>query len=128
MKLRASLVVVGALLVGCEASSSSAPVGGPATTTTSATPAPPTTACALKLKEDLIERLITPGIPPYAIAVGDVSGTCKPTVDTIGDTTPSGPGYCTQIARAADNPGYNADANPAPALRKIVAQAGASCP
>jgi hypothetical protein len=33
-------------------------------------------------------------------------------------------GYCSKVARAADNPGYNVEVHPAPPLNKVIATAG----
>jgi len=135
--------VLAAVLIGtvgasaCSSSTTASPstaTAPPPTTSPPPAKAPPaaagsvTTACRLTPTEDLIERDITPRIPPSAILIGNVNLVlCKPTVDTIQQTTPSGPGYCTQIARSADNPGYNPDATPAAPLRKIIAQYGSAC-
>ena len=53
---------------------------------------------------------------------------CKPTVDEIASTLPVGDAhYCIEIAYATDNPGYNADASPAPKLKKVFRQFGNKC-
>ncbi len=84
--------------------------------------------CHLKYKEDLIERSIAPGVQPDSMLVGDVVlALCLPTVEAIRVQTPSGPGYCTQIARVADNPGYQDDVRPAKPLKKVLAQYGDGC-
>ena len=80
--------------------------------------------------EDLIERDVVAGQQPTALTLGDVgfiSGECKATVDTLAATVADKPGYCSQLARGADNPGYSVDAVPAAPLRKVIAQAGPSC-
>jgi len=56
-----------------------------------------------------------------------ITGQCKATVDTLADTVADKPGFCSQLARAADNSGYNIDAVPATPLRKVIAQAGPGC-
>ncbi len=134
-QIRAGAVLAAVLIgtVGASACSSTTTTAPSPITSPAPTKAPPaagsaTTACRLTPTEDLIERLVTPRLPPSAIVVGNVDGVlCKPTVDTIQQTTPSGPGYCTQIARSADNPGYNPDATPAAPLRKVIAQYGSAC-
>jgi hypothetical protein len=89
---------------------------------------PAEVSCTLTPTEDLIERWVTPKLPANAVVVGDVDlAHCARTVDTFIAGVPSGPGYCVQIARAADNPRYNAEAKPAAPLRKVMAQAGAAC-
>jgi hypothetical protein len=43
---------------------------------------------------------------------------CKPTLDTWGAEQPAGPGYCSKIGWACDNPSYDVDARPAPTLNR----------
>jgi hypothetical protein len=121
------LAALGMLAVSCSTDSQSAP---PTTSSTialpSSTPAAP--PCALTPTEDLIKRVVTPGAQPDSLMIGDVDIVhCKPSVDTLKDSVPMGPGFCSQIARAADNPGYVVDVRPAPPLRKIIVQVGAGC-
>jgi len=92
--------------------------------------APATSAASCMPTEDLIERDIVPGQQPTAFTLGNVglmTGQCKATVDTLADTVADKPGFCSQLARAADNSGYNIDAVPATPLRKVIAQAGPGC-
>jgi hypothetical protein len=42
-------------------------------------------------------------------------------------TSPLGPGFCTAAAFAADNPGYDVDAEPAPRPKHIINEVGAGC-
>lgn len=101
--------------------SKSPPYAG--TSTTHAGP-----GCTLQPTEDLIERNVSPGTQPLAFTLGNVNlNQCKPTIDTFAASSPTGPGYCSQLARAADNPGYNVDATPAPALHKVLIQIGGAC-
>lgn len=104
------------------------------TATPKATAHAPTTVagsaggCALTTKEDLIYWSKTPTLPPAAQVIGDVNlALCVPTVDTIVQMTPAGPGYCTVIARLADNPRYNADAVPAKRPQHALATYGSAC-
>lgn len=115
---------------------SSAPAPAPAITASSTraapgTPAPVTSAdssCAST--EDLIERDVVPGQQATAFTLGDrgfSQGKCQSTVDSLPDTVAKEPGFCSQLARAADNGGYSLDAVPAAPLREVIAQAGPSC-
>jgi hypothetical protein len=116
-------------------STTSAPTtttAAPATTTTqqAAAPTPTTTSgCALPTNmPDLIEREITPNLPPHALLIGAVNfASCTLTVDSFAATSPTGAGYCTQIAAAADNTGYNVDAPATRPLRNLIDQVGGAC-
>jgi hypothetical protein len=81
--------------------------------------------CTLQTTEDMIERWVTPDLPPSAMLLGDVNiALCKATVDVLEATSPMGPGFCTQLARAVDNPGYDVDGRPAAPLREVHASGG----
>ena len=105
-------------------------ISSPAPASPAAVAASATSTDSCMPTEDLIERDIVPGQQPTAFTLGNVgfmTGQCKTTVDTLAGTVADKPGFCSQLARAADNPGYNIDAVPATALRKVIAQAGPSC-
>lgn len=94
---------------------------------TSATPAPDPT-CTLPDTQDLLVRYTVPGLPDSAQVLGEVDlGNCTPTLDCLARTSPRGDGYCTEVAWASDNPGYNADATPAPPLKKVIEAIGGGC-
>ena len=77
---------------------------------------------------EYIERDTVPRLPPSAIRIGAVFlPLCKTTVDALPLTAPTGDGYCTQVALASDNPGYDESVVPAAPLRKVAAQVGGSC-
>lgn len=104
----------------------------PAPTTNTPAPAPvvSTSADSCASTEDLIERDVVPGQQATAFTLGDrgfSQGKCQSTVDSLPDTVAKEPGYCSQLTRAADNPGYNVDAVPAAPLLKVIAQAGPGC-
>lgn len=48
---------------------------------------------------------------------------CRPALDTWRAGEPSGPGFCSKIAWANDNPGYS-PVVPAPPLKKVIDQVG----
>jgi uncharacterized lipoprotein YajG len=115
---RLLLIIVSVLLLaGC---------GGGSLEAAPATASKLEKSCTLETKEDLIERHVDPESPAWAVLVGDMNlAACKKTVDSL-VVTP-GAGYCVQVARAADNPGYNVDAQPAARLRKVIASVGEGC-
>jgi hypothetical protein len=82
---------------------------------------------------DIFVRMISPDQQPAAQRLGgewvwnNTTNTCDTSVQMMIATAPKGPGFCTQAALASDNPGYNADASPAPPLKKVVASTGAAC-
>ena len=84
---------------------------------------------------DIVVRTVIAGNdgPPTAAEFGGQwqwnSGTqtCQTPVQWQLSTALTGPGMCTQVAYAADNPGYDAGATPAPALKKVIASAGPGC-
>jgi hypothetical protein len=84
-------------------------------------------ACSLPSTGDLIVRRTVPRLPVSALVVSDVDTVhCRSTVDTL-SATPLGSGYCTQVAKEADNPGYRTAARPAAPLRNVILQVGAGC-
>ena len=93
---------------------------------TSAAPLPESGPCNLQpTSRDLIIWERRPRIQDSAVEVGDVDGVnCKPTLDTWPASEPTGPGYCSKIAWASDNPGYDADARPASPLKKVIDEVG----
>jgi hypothetical protein len=93
-----------------------------APTASGSTPIPKSPPCNLQLtSNDLIIWERAPRLPDSALKVGDVDGVnCKPTLDDWKAGEPTGPGYCAKIAWASDNPGYDTDVRPAPALKKVI--------
>jgi hypothetical protein len=75
------------------------------------------------------------GLPPSATRIGDIDGVnCKNYLDEFpalhaDNEADTAAGYrdCYEIAWAADNPGYNVDAVPAPRLKNVLEQAGNAC-
>ena|ERR1700674_1529574 len=126
-----ALALSGLLLAACGSQATVTPAasGAPtATVTTSATANAATGTSCDASGPDLLVRYITPSLSPAAQTLGSVAHTasgCEPTVTFLQQTSPTGAGYCTQVALASDNPGYNVDANPAPPLKKLIAQFGA---
>jgi hypothetical protein len=117
-------------VAGCSSSSTTAKAVNAPTATDAATPAGTSGPdhCPLRTKEDLIEWMRVPTLQDSAIAVGDVDLVhCQPTADTFPQTAPTQAGYCTVLARALDNPGYNANASPALRPRKPLLSVGPAC-
>jgi hypothetical protein len=91
-----------------------------------ATPPSPT-GCTLA-NADIIVRYVTPGLDANAQTLGSVhAADCTPTFDWIRQNSPTGDGDCTTAAYASDNPGYNPDAVPAVALKKVQVGVGPGC-
>lgn len=129
-----AVVILAAVLAaaGCSSdkSSSSAPAAAPSQSLPAATTGTPDApaACTMTSSGDIIERRVTPLGPATAEQLGSVDlVNCVATMSELAKETSTDPGYCTTAAWAADNPGYNPDAVPAPPLKKIQAQAGMGC-
>lgn len=134
----------GLLLLGC---SSNAPAAArPAVAVTaspvasrSAAPAAPAAITKSQCEErpdrsgDLLVRVITNGQPAVTQRLGGAwawdraTGTCDTAVQMIISAAPAAARSCSQVARAADNRGYQLSAVPAPALKKVIAWKGRAC-
>ena len=93
----------------------------------SAAPMPESGPCNLVPTRDLIIWQFWPWQHRGAFAgkVGDADlVNCKPTLDTWRAGEPAGPGYCSKVAWADDNPGYDMEVRPAPPLKKVIDQVG----
>jgi hypothetical protein len=113
-------------LAGCSAASSSSSSSAPAAavTTHKAKPKP----CKLKTKFDYIERTTEPGIQAQALEIGNVDlVNCTASLKDFQATAGQADGECTTIAKASDNPGYDAEAIPAPRLKHVIESAGPGC-
>lgn len=76
----------------------------------------------------MIERMVTPHGPATAVLIGDVNlVVCKSSVQELAAESPTVTGFCTQIARSRDNPGYNVEAQPAAPLKKVITEVGPAC-
>ena len=102
------------------------PTSASTTTARSSTTA---SSCTLTTSYDYIERTtFQSGEPASAFEIGNVNlGNCTPSLDDFAQTADQAAGDCTTIALAADNPSYDVNASPAPALRKVIEQAGPGC-
>lgn len=136
-------VAAGALLLGGCSSSLDKPVAAPTgqvpTTTGVATTATPSAApsstqpaaaaetCATPLpdKGDVIVREIFPNVPIDAMELGGTDPEhCVWTMDSLKTSQPTGAGYCSQVAWASDNVGYDPNAVPALPLKNVQAMIG----
>lgn len=78
-------------------------------------------------------RIVTPGVSPQARRLGGewewdhITDKCLTSVQFTIAAAPLTSGNCTQIGYVADNPGYDVNANVAPPLTRVVAQAGPAC-
>jgi hypothetical protein len=85
----------------------------------------PESGCNIRTTRDLIIWERFPRVPDSAIEVGDADlARCAPTLNTWREGQPSGPGYCSKIAWASDNPAYDTEARPAPPLQNVLDQVG----
>ncbi len=88
----------------------------------------PSSRCTLVTKRDMLIRMVSPNLPVAAQRIGDVDlAHCKTTLETFATSQPMAAGFCTQIAWADDNPGYDENARPAPALKKVLQEVGPAC-
>jgi hypothetical protein len=130
-----AVIVVVASNSGGGKGSDTAANTAPATPTTAATHAAapassavPQDTCTLADDQHLIVRYIAPGVQDNAQELGETDAShCTPTLQWLEQTAANGPGDCTQVAWASDNPGYNADALPAPPLKKVIEAIGPGC-
>ena len=82
---------------------------------------------------DLLVRVITNGQPAVTQQFGGAwawdraAGTCDTAVQMIISAAPATARSCSQVARAADNRGYQLSAIPAPALKQVIASKGRAC-
>ncbi|MDF3284652.1 hypothetical protein [Gordonia sp. N1V] len=66
-----------------------------------------------------------PNTPADAIEVGSMDKTtCEPSIESVEATLPTAPGYCTKLAWATDNPGYDVDMKPAAPLKEVIDTVG----
>lgn len=91
-------------------------------------PAAASSSCRLHTSFNYLIRDTTPGLPASAQEIGNVDlGNCTLALSDFAAEAGQAQGECEQIALAADNPGYNANATPAKPLRKVIASAGPGC-
>ncbi len=99
----------------------------PSSQTGTAAPLRSAGACAPS-GQDLLVRYVVLGLPASAQLLGDVEiVNCQSTIAFLQKTSPTGPGYGTEVAYAKDNPGYNTSAEPAPRLQHVIAAFGPAC-
>jgi hypothetical protein len=121
------IVVIIAIIVATSHGSPSSSPGAAAATTPAAAAVSPAT-CKLQTTFDYIERTTEPGLQPQADEIGNVDlAHCASSLDDFRQTAGQADGECTTIALASDNPGYDPNATPAPALHKIIESAGPGC-
>ena len=82
---------------------------------------------------DLYERIVTPGQPAVAQALGggwawDVPAhECLTEPQMLMAGAPADPRYCTQVGLVSANPGYNVNGAPAPKLAHVLVSKGGAC-
>jgi hypothetical protein len=92
-------------------------------------------ACAERppASRDIYVRIVKPGTSPETRRLGGswrwdhVTGKCLTAVHFMTATAPRSAGHCTQVGYVTDNPGYDANATPAPRLPHTAVQAGPAC-
>jgi hypothetical protein len=100
-------------------------LAAPSMPVVTAAPVPTSGTCDLPTTRDLIIWEHFPRLPDDVLEVGDADLLrCKPTLDTWRDDQPTGVGYCSKIAWASDNPGYNVDARPVLPLKNVIDEVG----
>lgn len=88
-----------------------------------AKPVYPLSACDEPIR-DLIVWQRAPRLLDSAFEIGSVGPHCTPTLDTWASEQPTGPGYCSKIAWADDNPDYDVEVKPAPTPKKVIQTVG----
>jgi len=90
--------------------------------------AAPSPSCTRTTTFDYIERTTEPGLQPQADEIGNTDySDCTDSLAGFAAEAGQADGECTTIALASSNPGYDADAVPAPPLRGVIESAGPGC-
>jgi hypothetical protein len=85
----------------------------------------PQSVCNLPATRSLIIWHRAPGVQDSAVGINEADlSNCRPALDTWRALGPNGPGYCSKIAWATDNPGYVANVSPAAPLKKVIDEVG----
>ena len=85
----------------------------------------PETPCNLPTASSLIIWEQDPGAQPKSRFVNESDVyNCRPMLDVWRAGQPSGPGYCSKIAWASDNPEYVSGVTPAAPLKKVIDEFG----
>lgn len=122
-------LILALTITGCSSTTATAPPPPAAVTDSAAQPSASPSRCGLTPGgEDLIAWYRAPGNADYAQTLGSVDlSQCKPTAETFAQASPTSPGYCSVLARSADNPGYDTQQTPAVRPRKSLVEAGPAC-
>lgn len=140
----ASASLGGLLLLGCSSNAPAPARPAAAVTASPAASGPVAQAASMAITKsqcearpdrsgDLLVRVITNGQPAVTQQFGGAwawdraTGTCDSAVQMIISAAPAAARSCSQVARAADNRGYQLSAVPAPALKKVIASKGRAC-
>ena len=85
----------------------------------------PESPCGLPTLRSLIIWHHAPGVEDTAEAIDESDlYNCRPMLDTWRAGAPKGPGYCSKIAWASDNPEYASGVTPAAPLKKVIDEVG----
>jgi hypothetical protein len=124
----AATAILSLAACGSSSSSSSTAVAASAATAHAAAAPSPSQSCKLTTTFDYIERTVWPPLAPSADEIGNTDYVnCASSLAEFAATAGQAQGECTTIALASDNPGYNADASPAPPLKDVIESAGPGC-
>lgn len=123
-----TILAAAAVLFGATACSSSTTASVPAVSTPKPSPSPASSKSSCTSTRDVIVRYVAPGQPATAQELGNYNlATCQPTLEWLQNTSPTGPGYCTEAAWVSDNPNYSADTTPAAPLKEVQVRIGPAC-
>jgi hypothetical protein len=85
----------------------------------------PNSPCNLPSTRSLIIWHRAPGVQDSALTVNESDiYNCRPFLDTWRALQPQGPGSCSKIAWADDNPDYPSDTLPVAPLKKVIDEVG----
>jgi hypothetical protein len=133
-------MIIATAVAGCSPSSTAAPKPDAAATHNTAAKqsaraaSAASAACAARKRGPQIYiRTSGPDAQAVASELGGewtwdyVTSQCLDTLEDITATAGTAPGDCTTAGWVSDNPGYNYNAVPAPAIPDIVTEAGPAC-
>ena len=129
--MRRTIPAVAVILLataGCGASTSHGDsTSHPSVTKQAANPKTTAAAKSCPPTRNVIVWTKAPGVPDSAQVIGSYTLTCESTFKWLQHSSPTDAGYCTEAAYASDNPGYNANAQPARRLKDVQAMVGPAC-
>lgn len=117
-----------ALLGACSSPNGPATVRPQPTALSNSPTTPLAISCSLQVTRDVLLRVAGPQEPAETQRLGDVDFVhCRHTVDDVSTLAPQAPGYCSTVAYASDNPGYDENQVPSRPLQAVIASSGPGC-